>query len=295
MTTQSTGLASIVPPVASSIQQPQTYNPTDVEPIVIPYDEPEHNVQQPQLPNLMIFNPNTTDFQPNGPQLVAQPSVPHHVPYLLNQAQHQFALMEQQYAQHIQQEQHQEEISHRDSQFTMDMGDSDSGSLQLQPEAPVHEEPITPASEPPIHNPHVDLSSVEHTPVNQAIATNLSDSPAIPISHLLAHNAYPSLTKPVPASIAQSFAPIFVQPLHPAQQGGDIYNDYVQDPYNLVLQSQTIADASNYPLEPTVSEPSAPTQTAPPPIANVFQSANYFGSDQSARIPPGSEMLFSSP
>lgn len=114
----------------------------------------------------------------------------------------------------------------------------------------------------------------------------VSSDPPIPISHLQQHNQYPSHTN-VPINIVQSYAPIFVQPQN-QQTDTDIYNDYVNNPYNLTLkpseenQGQVPVDNS---ASPTVQKLGA---------ANVFQSANYFGSE-TAVIPPGSEMLFGKP
>uniref|UniRef100_A0A2M4A2P8 Putative pattern-formation protein/guanine nucleotide exchange factor n=1 Tax=Anopheles triannulatus TaxID=58253 RepID=A0A2M4A2P8_9DIPT len=77
-------------------------------------------------------------------------------------------------------------------------------------------------------------------PVPQSGATDGGDStavPNVPLSHLLAGSQYPSLQH-VPIGIAQSFAPMFVQPNPPVSVGAcaDIYSDYINDPYNLTLQ-----------------------------------------------------------
>lgn len=299
MTTQSTGLTSTATP---SMQHQVVLSPSVVEFSSISSVGPELEVpSQTQNP---IFTSNPGELQSSAPHILAQPSAaPHHVPYLLNQAQQQFALMEQQYEQHVQQEQHQKEQTNQLTvhHFAMDMCDSDSSSQLFQPE----DSQLNCNNEPSASNELIDLSTEESNFTRSVDSSCLENSPAIPISHLLAGNSYPSLTKPVPIGIAQSFAPVFVQPQLPAQQqGGDIYNDYVQNPYNLVLQSsdqqhvQPTPEPHNHPVIPTTSESTAtPTTTTStePPIANVFQSANYFGSDQTARIPPGSEMLFSSP
>lgn len=59
----------------------------------------------------------------------------------------------------------------------------------------------------------------------------------VPISHLLAGNEYPSLHKPPTTAIVQSFTPVYVQTQQqmPAA-GNDIYQEYMQNPYNLTLQ-----------------------------------------------------------
>lgn len=289
MSNQSTDVATIVPSI--------DFKP----PFVVQLPPIESGVEQ-QYPakNALLTNHEAVEpiLQSQPPQLVVQPTAPqqpasNHVPYLVNQAQQQFALMEEQYAQHMQQQEHQK-IQEQQKEvlpvphFAMDMGDSDSGSMQLNPDGPSEVETID-NHVAPSNNPLIDLAS------EPSLA---ADVPAIPISHLLAGNAYPSLTKPVPAGIAQSFAPMYVQPNTPIQQGGDIYNDYVQNPYNLVLQT---LDQDHHPVvngsaehDPSPFAPSS-TTTVPHPVANVFQSANYFDTEQSARIPPGSEMLFSTP
>lgn len=129
-----------------------------------------------------------------------------------------------------------------------------------------------------------------------------SSEPSIPLSHLITANQYPSLNKIPPAHIAQSFAPMYVsqqQHTHHQQQQpseGEIYSDYVNNPYNLTLQvdqgynniggSETVATS-------TAAAAAAPSVSAP--NMNVFQSVNYFGSANDATIPPGSEMLFGAP
>lgn len=140
--------------------------------------------------------------------------------------------------------------------------------------------------------------------------------PRIPDSHLTAASQqYPSLTH-VPKDIAKSFAPIFVQPQNQQiHQGSDIYTDYVNNPYNLVLQPQHgtqdsvgAVDAGQSPtpvvitsnfaaVSAAVSAAPGSTQQLPSaPATNVFQSSNYFGTDNSSVvIPPGSEMLFTGP
>lgn len=130
--------------------------------------------------------------------------------------------------------------------------------------------------------------------------------PQVPISHLMATNNYPSLNT-VPPNIAKSFAPVFVQP--PNQQAdSDIYNDYVQNPYNLTLlrsdnhndkmiennTKDVIAtaddDSTDITNESVISPHLTPKQLG---ASNIFQSSNYFNTD--GIIPPGSEMLFGGP
>lgn len=145
--------------------------------------------------------------------------------------------------------------------------------------------PVTPSPPPcPTEQQQQILPAAEPT------ATEPPAPPAVPLSHLLAGNQYPSLHN-VPVGIAQSFAPMFVQPTSAPTDGADIYNDYVNDPYNLTLQiDQTANPAAALGQQPQIQESQQQAQ-------NVFQSANYFGSYQfgSGRIPPGSEMLFGEP
>lgn len=113
-------------------------------------------------------------------------------------------------------------------------------------------------------------------------------NPPIPISHLTSGNSYPSLNR-VPTNIAQSFAPVYVQPQNQTLSG-NIYNDYVNNPYNLTLQQDNGVDLSNSQEDETglrtnESENSSPQKLAANP--NIFQSSNYFGSDTT-----GSEALF---
>uniref|UniRef100_A0A1I8MMY3 SEC7 domain-containing protein n=1 Tax=Musca domestica TaxID=7370 RepID=A0A1I8MMY3_MUSDO len=71
-------------------------------------------------------------------------------------------------------------------------------------------------------------------------------APKVPISHLLAGNEYPSLQKQPTPAIVQSFTPVsFQQTATTSQQqtGGDIYQEYVQNPYNLTLQQSQMPAA----------------------------------------------------
>ncbi|EAT38431.1 AAEL009678-PA [Aedes aegypti] len=138
--------------------------------------------------------------------------------------------------------------------------------------------PVTP-SPPPCSTEQNQILPTGEPETAHPIVTEQQVPPPVPISHLLAGNQYPSLHN-VPVGIAQSFAPMFVQPPVAPTDGSDIYNDYVNDPYNLTLQPQG-QEIQQQPQQPQ----------------NVFQSANYFGSYQfgPGRIPPGSEMLFGEP
>uniref|UniRef100_A0A1Q3FES7 Putative golgi-specific brefeldin a-resistance guanine nucleotide exchange factor 1 n=2 Tax=Culex tarsalis TaxID=7177 RepID=A0A1Q3FES7_CULTA len=134
--------------------------------------------------------------------------------------------------------------------------------------------PVTPSPPPP-------PPSSEQLPPPEPATVHETD-PQVPLSHLVGGNQYPSLHH-VPIGIAQSFAPIFVQPNANPAEGADIYNDYINDPYNLTLQIDSAASSTQ--------EQQQQQQPAP---QNVFQSANYFQFG-TGRIPPGSEMLFGEP
>ncbi|XP_052865442.1 Golgi-specific brefeldin A-resistance guanine nucleotide exchange factor 1 [Anopheles cruzii] len=145
------------------------------------------------------------------------------------------------------------------------------------------------------------------TPSRVAVADGAPTVP-VPLSHRLAGSQYPSLQH-VPVGIAQSFAPIFVQPNRPGEQiCSDIYSDYANDPYNLTLQFEHGSSGGNVSAVPvTGTEEVKPTTTGTSTIAtvggqtmatelqNVFQSAQYFSFPSSGHIPPGSEMLFGEP
>ncbi|XP_033250509.1 Golgi-specific brefeldin A-resistance guanine nucleotide exchange factor 1-like isoform X1 [Drosophila miranda] len=114
-----------------------------------------------------------------------------------------------------------------------------------------------------------------------------STDPAInvPISHLLAGNAYPSLPKMPQSSIVHSFAPVYEAP--PLAGGGvgpaaDIYQEYVQNPYNLTLQHNS-----------QQQQHQQPGQGVAVPFSAAATSANYFNASvDPSSIPPGSELLY---
>lgn len=130
-----------------------------------------------------------------------------------------------------------------------------------------------------------DEEQVEENVINPTTTDDDISNPPIPISHLTSGNAYPSLNR-VPTNIAQSFAPVYVQPQNQTLSG-DIYNDYVNNPYNLTLQQTDdgIGQSAETELTTNGSVNSSPQKLIPNP--NIFQSSNYFGSDTT-----GSEALF---
>jgi len=120
----------------------------------------------------------------------------------------------------------------------------------------------------------------------QQLAAQTSD-PAInvPISHLLAGNAYPSLPKMPQASIVHSFAPVYETQAATSgnEPAADIYQEYVQNPYNLTLQQNVQQQQTQHQQGPGLA-------TAFPAVATP---ANYFNVNvDPSSIPPGSELLY---
>jgi len=120
----------------------------------------------------------------------------------------------------------------------------------------------------------------------QQLAAQTSD-PAInvPISHLLAGNAYPSLPKMPQASIVHSFAPVYEAQAATSgnEPTSDIYQEYVQNPYNLTLQQNAQQQQPEHQQGPGLA-------TAFPAVATP---ANYFNVNvDPSSIPPGSELLY---
>lgn len=113
----------------------------------------------------------------------------------------------------------------------------------------------------------------------------------VPISHLLAGNPYPSLPKMPQASIVHSFAPVYESQAATSGAGtaaADIYQEYVQNPYNLTLQQ--------HPQQQLHQQQQQQQQQAPG-MANAFPAvatpANYFNVNvDPSSIPPGSELLY---
>lgn len=106
----------------------------------------------------------------------------------------------------------------------------------------------------------------------------------------------------IPDTLTQSFLPYTQPQQNRPSREGEIFSEYVNNPYNFTSATET---QSIY-IEPTNdvmandelhqrSTGIAATTQLPP--MNVFQSANYFGSTdgKDMKIPPGSEMLFNSP
>ncbi|XP_055384486.1 Golgi-specific brefeldin A-resistance guanine nucleotide exchange factor 1 isoform X2 [Condylostylus longicornis] len=179
------------------------------------------------------------------------------------------------------------------------------------------------------HNYEHDTMKLDKLSSNQDVESSLS--PRVPISHLITGNQYPSLNRIPPASIVQSFTPIYVPHDQNIQTGNDIYYDYVQNPYNLTLQSQqpqatnlqkndlnldlnnkqhqqqncTTTDQpkhgqsiANAKIQEQQSQ-NQQQQQSPSTVSistNVFQTANYFSEQvDPSTIPPGSEVLFGQP
>ncbi|XP_017068830.1 Golgi-specific brefeldin A-resistance guanine nucleotide exchange factor 1 isoform X1 [Drosophila eugracilis] len=109
----------------------------------------------------------------------------------------------------------------------------------------------------------------------------------VPISHLMAGNAYPSLPKMPQASIVHSFAPVYETQSASSGPGpqADIYQEYVQNPYNLTLQQNPQQQQQQQ-----QHQPGPGMATAFPAVATP---ANYFNVNvDPSSIPPGSELLY---
>lgn len=104
----------------------------------------------------------------------------------------------------------------------------------------------------------------------------------------------------VPDILSQSFLPYTQPQLNRPSREGEIFNEYVNNPYNFTSVTESVHIYNGPPNDVNASDElqqrSMGTATQLPPT-NVFQSANYFGSTdgQNIKIPPGSEMLFNSP
>lgn len=247
-------------PVDSNQQQPQIVSlllpeaSADITPqACVPLEQPMH--AQPAVPTLVA--PVEQQQLPQQQQ---------HIPYLVSQAQQQFALMEQQYAQQYQQPQQQlqQPPPANAYAYTLDMGDS-------EPEMPSPHSQSASSNAADIEPAHpIPTDHQDHTSAAAAVI----DSP----SHHL-----PSQSD-VMAGLAHSFAPVSEQQLEQQQQHlqyqrpetGDIYSDYAQDPYNLIALNQQQQPPQVLPGSPANQSPFHGQQAS---VANVFQSANYFGSE----------------
>lgn len=114
-----------------------------------------------------------------------------------------------------------------------------------------------------------------------------SDEPSVssvkvPESHLMQFNHYPGSKSAgnVPFDIVKSFSPVSAPAEQNHNEGGDIYSDYIQNPYNLTLQIESGGAASDIVRNDSV--PSAST---------VFQSSSYFSNDANDMTSPGSELF----
>lgn len=165
---------------------------------------------------------------------------------------------------------------------------------------PISEEPSEYSTEDNVSSPSKTIDTPTH---------HENIEPKVPLSHLIATNQYPSLNRIPPANIVQSFAPVYNQSNLQSQQqqshgfGGEneeLYNSYVNNPYNLTLHVEQ--NFGNQAAVAPITTNQVSTETANMMKTatnsnnlNVFQSINYFGSTSDAAIPPGSEMLFGGP
>lgn len=104
----------------------------------------------------------------------------------------------------------------------------------------------------------------------------------IPESHHFVLNPYPGTSVKhqghIPVDIVKSFTPVAHSEHPKSEESGEIFGDYVQDPYNLTLHIDGNKDES---------QPKANSSS------NFFQSSSYFSNDTSDLIPPppGSELF----
>lgn len=104
----------------------------------------------------------------------------------------------------------------------------------------------------------------------------------VPESHQFVLNPYPGVKHQghIPVDIVKSFTPV-THSEHPKNEdSGEIFGDYVQDPYNLTLHIDSNKETS---------QPNAH------PAATFFQSSSYFSNDTSDLIPPPGSELFNRP
>lgn len=109
-----------------------------------------------------------------------------------------------------------------------------------------------------------------------------SSAVKVPESHMMQFNPYPGAknTGQVPIDIVKSFSPVSTKHESRNLEGSDIYSDYIQDPYNLTLQIDSIGVSND--VASNESVPSAST---------VFQSSSYFSSDTNDLMSPGSDLF----
>lgn len=123
----------------------------------------------------------------------------------------------------------------------------------------------------------------------QQQAHSASATSDVPLSHLLASNVYPSLGRMPNASIVHSFAPVYEAPVAevPTANASDIYQEYVQNPYNLTLQQAPQQDQQQQQQLPQTHSQQHP------PHSTLASPANYFSANiDPSKIPPGSELLY---
>lgn len=129
-----------------------------------------------------------------------------------------------------------------------------------------------------------ETSSIEL--VIQGGGSNEQSNSSVPIlgvaeKHNYAFNPYPGIKKQdhVPVDIVKSFTPVAHSEQPKNEDGAEIYNDYVQDPYNLTLQMNNNLIGSQVPSNPT---------------STFFQSSSYFNDTtdlNASSTAPGSELF----
>lgn len=125
-----------------------------------------------------------------------------------------------------------------------------------------------------------ETSSIELVIQGGSYEHSFPTVPKVPESHMMQFNHYPGSksTGHVPIDIVKSYAPVSSQVDQRVQDGGDIYSDYAQDPYNLTLQ----IDANS--VSNGVSNQSVPS------ASTVFQSSSYFSNDTNG-LATGSDLF----
>lgn len=100
----------------------------------------------------------------------------------------------------------------------------------------------------------------------------------VPESHTMQFNHYPGSKSAghVPVDIVKSFTPVMTtNEEKTSQDGGEIYSDYIHNPYNLTLRAEN----------------NDVVKDAIPSASTVFQSSSYFSSDANDLISPGSDIF----
>lgn len=128
-----------------------------------------------------------------------------------------------------------------------------------------------------------ETSSIELVIQGGPSDAQLNSSPPhmrVPDSHHFVLNPYPGIKHQghIPVDIVKSFTPVAHSEHPKSEDNGEIFGDYVQDPYNLTLQ---------------INNSEVKSQDKTHPAASFFQSSSYFSTDTNDLIPPspGSDLF----